>query len=326
MNNPSQPDNPEDSGSLNSVIFIVGATAVGKTATAIQLAKLLDGEIISADSRQVYRGMDVGTAKPTLNQLKDIPHHLIDLFDPDETVSAGMYRTMALETVADIQRRNRQPIFVGGSGLYIRAIQKGIFKDSRTDTSIRDKIHHELNEKGVASPYNRLMEIDPETAVKIHLNDSKRISRALEIFMTTGKTPSQLYREQKTDPPFNCRSFVLDMPREYLYRRIDERVDQMISDGLVAEVQKLLSVGFRRNLDALMTLGYREVIKYLDGECSHDEMIAQIKQNTRHYAKRQITWFRNQIIADWISVSPMDQPDEIARRVIDKLTGSETTA
>jgi len=317
MNDPSQTGKVI---SLNSVTFIVGPTAVGKTATAIELAKLLGGEIISADSRQVYRGMDVGTAKPTLNQQKDIPHHLIDLFDPDETVSAGRYRTLALNTVADIQRRKRWPIFVGGSGLYIRALQNGIFEESRTDVSIRAEIKRELDEKGVAELYNRLMKIDPETAVKIHLNDAKRITRALEIFMTTGKTPSQLFREQKTEPPFAYRTFALDMPREDLYRRIDERVDQMISDGLVAEVQKLLSVGFRRNLDSLMTLGYREVVKFIDGKCSHEEMIVQIKQNTRHYAKRQITWFRNQISADWISVSPTDRPEEIARRIIDKLT------
>ncbi|MFA4838346.1 MAG: tRNA (adenosine(37)-N6)-dimethylallyltransferase MiaA [Candidatus Neomarinimicrobiota bacterium] len=320
MNDPSQPVKVI---SQNSVIFIVGATAVGKTATAIELAKLLDGEIISADSRQVYRGMDVGTAKPTLNQQKDIPHYLIDLFSPDETVSAGMYRTIALKTVADIQSRNRRPIFVGGSGLYIRALQKGIFAESRTDASIRAEIHQELDQKGIAALYNRLMAVDPEAAVKIHLNDAKRISRALEIFLTTGKSPSQLYREQKTEPPFDYRSFVLDMPREDLYRRIDARGDQMISDGLVAEVQRLLGVGFRRNLDALMTLGYREVVKYLDGESSHDEMVAQIKQNTRHYAKRQITWFRNKISADWILVSPEDRPDEIARRIVEKLTISE---
>lgn len=303
--------------------FIVGPTAVGKTATAIELAKQLDGEIISIDSRQVYKGMDVGTAKPTLRQQTEIPHHLIDFLEPTEQISAGAYREMALNTVADIQARGKLPIFVGGSGMYVKAVVHGIFQESVTDTAVREKIKAELQEKGVAALYNRLVDIDPDLAVKTHINDVKRITRALEIYEITGKPPSEHYRDQKTDPPFPNRIFVLTMARENLYQRINERVDQMIRDGLVDEVRRLLGSGLRENLDSLLTLGYQEVVCYLDGACSYEEMIENIKRNTRRYAKRQLTWFRNQLNAIWINLTLETDIPEIVNEIIQHLKSTK---
>ena len=310
----------QDSKQSQQVIpFIVGPTAVGKTATAIELAKQLDGEIISIDSRQVYKGLDVGTAKPTLRQQKEIPHHLIDILEPTEQISAGTYRELALSAVADIQSHGKLPIFVGGSGMYVKTLIRGIFQESLTDNSVRERLKSELERKGIAELYNRLVDIDPELAIKIHLNDAKRITRALEIYEITGKPPSAHYRNQQTESPFPNRIFVLTMERKYLYQRINERVDQMIQDGLVDEVQALLNSGFRKTLDSLLTLGYREVIGYLDGDFGHDEMIENIKRNTRHYAKRQLTWFRHQLEAIWITITPETAISEIAGQIIQDL-------
>ena len=294
------------------VIFILGPTAVGKTATAIELAKNIDSEIISIDSRQIYRGLDIGTAKPTLRQQTTIAHHLIDVFDVTETISAGAYRELALKTVAEIQARRKNPIFVGGSGLYVNAVLKGIFKESTTDPQIRRAIRRELQEKGSVALYNQLLKIDPGAALKIHMNDIKRVTRALEIYRVTGRAPSQHFQEQKSQSPFDYRLFILNAEREELYRRINERVDQMLADGLVAEVQKLIVAGHRAELEALRTLGYQEVLLFFDGKCSFDEMRENIKQNTRRYAKRQLTWFRNQYpSAAWIDVTKLTDPSAI---------------
>jgi len=299
--------------------FIVGPTAVGKTATAIELAKQLNGEIISIDSRQVYKGLDIGTAKPTLRQQQEIPHHLVDILDLNEQISAGAYRQLALKTVNEIQARGKLPIFVGGSGMYIRALIKGIFRESCTDLAVRRRIRNELQEKGIAALYNQLVDIDPELAVKIHLNDVKRITRALEIYEITGKSPSKHYQAQPTTPPFPYQIFVLTMERELLYRRINARVEEMIANGLVGEVESLLNRGLRQNLDLLMTLGYREVIQHLDGNCSLAEMVENIKRNTRRYAKRQLTWFRNQLEAIWIDISENLKIQEIVNFICDNI-------
>jgi len=309
--------------SIQKIPFIVGPTAIGKTATAIELARRLNGEIISIDSRQVYRGMDVGTAKPTLRQQQEIPHHLIDILELNEQISAGQYRERALQVVKDIWSRGKLPIFVGGSGMYIKAMVQGIFRESITDESVREKIKSELDGKGSVALYNRLMDIDPTLAIKIHINDVKRITRALEIYEITGKPPSEHYKTQKTDPPFPYRIFVLTMERGKLYERINKRVDQMIADGLVDEVKNLLQSGLRRNLDALLTLGYREVILYLDDKCSFDEMVENIKRNTRRYAKRQLTWFRNQLDATWITVSEEQSISDVAEIIINRMSGED---
>ncbi len=313
------------SAEANRAIFILGPTAVGKTATAIALARMVDGEIISIDSRQVYRGLDIGTAKPNLHQQAAIPHHLVDILDIDREISAGAYREMALQTVTDILARNKIPIFVGGSGLYVNALLKGIFEESTTDPEVRRQIRQELQEKGIAALYNQLVDVDPVTALKIHMNDVKRVTRALEIYRMTGRPPSQHFQEQDHQPPFAYRIFILNAAREELYRRINERVDQMLADGLVAEVEQLIAAGHRSELEALRTLGYQEVVLFLDGKCSLEEMRENIKQNTRHYAKRQLTWFRNQYPeAVWIDVTDLSNPLAIASVIRQNLTLSAT--
>jgi len=313
------------SAEANRTIFILGPTAVGKTATAIALARMVDGEIISIDSRQVYRGLDIGTAKPNLRQQAAVPHHLVDILDIDREISAGAYREMALQTVTDILARNKIPIFVGGSGLYVNALLKGIFEESTTDPEVRRQIRQELQEKGIAALYNQLVDVDPVTALKIHMNDVKRVTRALEIYRMTGRPPSQHFQEQDHQPPFAYRIFILNAAREELYRRINERVDQMLADGLVAEVEQLIAAGHRSELEALRTLGYQEVVLFLDGKCSLEEMRENIKQNTRHYAKRQLTWFRNQYPeAVWIDVTDLSNPLAIASVIRQNLTLSAT--
>jgi len=313
------------SAEANRTIFILGPTAVGKTAAAIALARMVDGEIISIDSRQVYRGLDIGTAKPNLRQQAAVPHHLVDILDIDREISAGAYREMALQTVTDILARNKIPIFVGGSGLYVNALLKGIFEESTTDPEVRRQIRQELQEKGIAALYNQLVDVDPVTALKIHMNDVKRVTRALEIYRMTGRPPSQHFQEQDHQPPFAYRIFILNAAREELYRRINERVDQMLADGLVAEVEQLIAAGHRSELEALRTLGYQEVVLFLDGKCSLEEMRENIKQNTRHYAKRQLTWFRNQYPeAVWIDVTDLSNPLAIASVIRQNLILSAT--
>jgi tRNA dimethylallyltransferase len=301
------------------VPFIVGPTAVGKTTTAITLARILCGEIVSIDSRQVFRGMDVGTAKPTLREQREIPHHLIDILEPGEQISAGAYRELALKIVKEIRARSNLPIFVGGSGMYVKALVHGIFKESITNEKIRLKIRCELQQKGAIALYNHLVDIDPNLASRIHLNDHKRITRALEIYKITGVAPTELYLKQQAQPPFDYRIFVLTLEREALYHRIDTRVDQMIAEGLVQEVQTLLQKGLRKDLDVLKTLGYQEVLSFLDNQCSEAEMIANIKQNTRRYAKRQLTWFRNQLNGIWLNIEEFQDSTALAEAIRDYL-------
>ncbi len=296
-----------------TIPFIVGPTAVGKTATAVELAKGIGGEIISVDSRQIYRELDVGTDKPTPEQQQRVPHHLINLVSPREQISAGRYRTLALGKVAEILARGNLPIFVGGSGMYIKAVVQGIFRQSETDLNIRKKIQQELCEKGKIALYNRLVEVDPDRAIKIHINDVKRITRALEIYEMTGKPSAQIYEDQSKSVPFPYYIFVLDRSRESLYQRINQRVEQMIRAGLISETEQLIQKGYRDQLKKLKTLGYEEVLLYLDGKCSQEEMIEKIKQNTRRFAKRQLTWFRNQLDTVWITIDHRQEPADIAR-------------
>src|SRR6056297_3594082 len=289
-----------------TIPIITGPTAVGKTSVSIELAKMIHGEIVSIDSRQLYKHLDIGTAKPTLREQTEITHHLIDLFEPTKQVSAGEYRRLAVQTVEEIVNRGKTPIFVGGSGMYIKAITHGIFKESTSDQHVRKELQREIEENGNVALYNHLMDIDPEAAKKIHINDAKRITRALEIYRLTGKPPSQHYNSQTPDPAFPTQLFVLHRDRAKTYDRINRRVDQMISDGLIEETKDLLKNRYRNAMDELKTLGYQEVIQYLDGEVTLAEMTENLKMNTRRYAKRQLTWSRHQLDAQWIEIFDQD--------------------
>jgi len=305
----------------NKIIpFIVGPTAVGKTSVGIELAKRWKGEIISVDSRQIYKKLDIGTAKPTEEQQKLVNHYLIDVKDPGERISAGEYRNMAIDRVEKLLSKDKLPIFVGGSGMYVRAVTQGFFQGSRTDEKIRTEVQKELEKKGKEEMHARLEEIDPEYAEKIHMNDTKRVTRALEIYRMKGKPPTKLYKEQKENPPFPFVVFGLKMDRDKLYKRINQRVYEMIDMGLVEEVEKLRKQGYIETFKRIKTIGYYEVNQFLEGKITKKEAIENIKQNSRNLAKRQISWFKNQTDTNWINIDNKSQ-NEIIEQIEKKYRG-----
>lgn len=286
------------------LICIVGPTAVGKTEIAIQLAQQLDAEIVSLDSRQIYREMDIGTAKPTADQRGPVPHHLIDCVDVDQPFSVAEYQRLADITIAEIRERGKQIMAVGGAGLYFRGLIDGLFDGPGADVEIRSKLQREADELGNLALHERLRQCDPEAADRVHPNNLVRVIRALEVYELTGKPISALQQQWKMDEPrYPFRAFGLDMPREALYRRIEDRIDLMVEAGLIEEVKGLLDRGYPRNCVAMQSFGYKELIDYLDGVRRLDEAIALLKQNTRRFAKRQLTWFRNDPRIEWIDIS-----------------------
>ncbi|MCH7818357.1 MAG: tRNA (adenosine(37)-N6)-dimethylallyltransferase MiaA [Candidatus Marinimicrobia bacterium] len=298
-------------GELPKVLAIVGPTAVGKTAVGIRAAKELNGEIISADARQLFRGMNVGTAKPSKEELQTVPHHLIDILDPGEYFSAGIYAEMGHEVILDIISRGKLPIIVGGSGLYFRALVDGLFTgDSRSD-EVRKSISGEIKKSGVNAAYERLLKIDEEYAKLISRNDEMRISRALEVYEITGKTLSESFAEQNDEPRLNTLIFGLRMERKLLVSRIEERVEKMIATGLVEEVKQLLDAGHREDLLKIPTIGYNEVIAFIDGEIDETKMLNDMKVNSRRYAKRQMTWFKKDERINWIDMDFVKDAAEV---------------
>ena len=300
------------------LICIVGPTAVGKTEIAIQLAQQLDAEIVSLDSRQIYREMDIGTAKPTPDQRRAIPHHLIDCVDVDQPFSVAEYQRLADVTIAEIGERGKQPMAVGGAGLYFRGVIDGLFDGPGADAEIRAKLQREADEHGNVALHERLRQCDPEAADRVHPNNLVRVIRALEVYELTGKPISALqqqWRMEESRYPF--RAFGLDMPREVLYRRIEDRVDLMVTAGLIEEVKGLLDRGYPRNCVAMQSFGYKELIDYLDGVRTLDEAIALLKQNTRRFAKRQLTWFRNDPRIEWIDISQFASMEGIVDNLLE---------
>lgn len=282
------------------MIVVTGPTGVGKTNIAIELALRLNAEIVSVDSRQIYRFMDIGTAKPTLEQRRLVPHHLIDIVYPDEYYSVYNFRNDALRTISQIRARGKIPLLVGGTGLYIDALTRGIFEGAPRNEQLRQ----ELLEKESREPgrLRKMLEgIDPEAASRIHVNDLKRTIRALEVWFQTGCTISQLQRASK--PSGNFTIVVLTRDRRELYDRINVRVERMIEEGLVEEVKSLLKMGYSKDLNALKTIGYQEVIEYLEGKESFERTVEKIKRNTRHFARRQLIWFRRYRDATWLNAS-----------------------
>ncbi|MBI1926339.1 tRNA (adenosine(37)-N6)-dimethylallyltransferase MiaA [Candidatus Poribacteria bacterium] len=303
------------------LICILGPTAIGKTEIAIQLAQHLNAEIVSADSRQIYRGMDIGTAKPTLQQRQAVPHHLIDCADVDETFSVADYQRLADAAIAEIHRRGKRVMVVGGAGLYFRALIDGLFEGPGADAAIRARLRRESEEHGPAALHERLRRCDPESAGRIHPNNLVRVIRALEVYELTGVPISTLQQQWKgAEALYPFRAFGLNLPRETLYRRIERRVDQMIADGLIEEVQGLLNQGYPRCCVALQSFGYKEIVDYLDGKQALDSAIALLKQNTRRFAKRQLTWFRNDQRIEWVERSEFSSMDEIVNNLLTKIT------
>ncbi|NQS97307.1 MAG: tRNA (adenosine(37)-N6)-dimethylallyltransferase MiaA [candidate division Zixibacteria bacterium] len=292
---------------------ILGPTAAGKTAVGIAAAEAMNGEIVSADSRQIYRGMTIGTAKPSKGALGRVRHHLIDILEPDELFSAGEFVRRAMAAIEDIASRGKLPIVVGGAGLYIRALTRGIFNGESSDADFRTELQCQYEQGGSEDLLAQLRRIDPEYAGKVHLNDKKKLVRALEIYHTTGMTITELNRVQG-DGWIEPISIGLELPRETLYERINQRVKAMIEAGLIEEVESLRSKGYGRDLNSINSPGYVEVYDYLDGNIGYDEIIELIKRNTRRYAKRQITWFRKEEGVRWVDVSK--GYDDVAGEVI----------
>ncbi len=284
------------------LIILTGPTAVGKTALSIGLAKAVGGEIISADSMQVYRGMDIGTAKITPSEMQGVPHHLIDILDPEEPFHVAAFQEYCNRCIREIHERGHIPILVGGTGFYIQAVLYDIdFTQTDADTAYRNLLQEQAETQGAEVLHRQLSQVDPEAAEQIHPNNVKRIIRALEYYRQTGQKISAHNREeQKKIPPYHFRYYVLSLPREILYERINRRVDQMRHDGLENEVRRLSDAGCTRELVSMQGLGYKEILQAFDGEITMEEAYGKIKQETRHFAKRQFTWFRRERNVTWL--------------------------
>jgi tRNA dimethylallyltransferase len=275
------------------VVLLVGSTGVGKSALAIELAEAFGGEIVSADSMQVYRYMDIGTAKPTLSERERVRHHLIDVVTPDEPFHASLYRTLGRKAIDQLHREGKPIWVVGGTGLYIKALTQGIFKSPEIDPSVRLRLKREAEKEGRDALYRRLEKVDPATASQLHPNDLFRTIRALEVFESTGDTIS-FYREQHGfgERPYPMLKVGLEMDRNLLYDRIDKRVDQMIEKGFLQEVERLIEMGYGPELKPMQSLGYKQMCQFLLKRIDWGEAVRQMKRDTRRYAKRQWTWFR----------------------------------
>lgn len=284
------------------LVILTGPTAVGKTKLSIELAREINGEIISADSMQVYRRMNIGTAKITEAEKEGIPHHLIDILEPWEDFNVVAFQAYAKQAVKEIRKRGRIPIVVGGTGFYIQALLYGIdFTENESNPELRSRLEAESEKDGGISLHQYLMQIDPAAAIAIHPNNRKRVIRAVEFYELTGQRISEHNEEQKqNESVYNSAYFVLTMNREALYRRIDLRVDQMLQEGLVAEVRSLLAEGCRADMISMQGLGYKEIIQYLNNELSLEEALYILKRDTRHFAKRQLTWFRREREVIWL--------------------------
>lgn len=299
---------------LKKIIFIVGPTAIGKTEAAFYLAKRIGAEIISCDSMQVYKGMDIITSKPRSNLLKKIRHHLISVVPLMTDYNVSSYRKDALKKVKEIITRGKIPLFVGGTGLYLSVLADGIFEEEVKDKDIREKLYKIVGKKGSVYLHNQLKKVDPEAALKIHPNDTKRIIRALGVFKSTGRTISSLQKNRHgLRDEYDLKIFCLNMPREKLYKRIDDRVERMFKDGLVSEVKGLLRK--RLGKTASFAIGIREIKGYLKGDYGLEEAKDLIKLNTRRYAKRQLTWFRKDKKIIWVNLKENDTPVKISRRL-----------
>lgn len=299
------------------LLVIVGPTAVGKTRLSVRLAKRFHGEIISGDSMQVYRGMDIGTAKIMPGEMEEIPHHLINICEPDQLFSVQEYQQLAREKITEITERGQLPMLVGGTGLYIESVVHDYdMPYVKENTALRKELKEMAQREGKEVLHQRLKNVDPVQAGKLHPNDTRRVIRALEVYHLTGKPFSELKR--KGTSPFNTLWIGLTMPRELLYERINQRVDNMIAAGLVDEVKQLWSKGYRLHLTSMQAIGYKEIMNYLEGDISFDEAVQMIKQGSRKYAKRQLSWFRRLSEIHWFDITNAKSFQEIEQLIAGK--------
>ena len=284
------------------LVILTGPTAVGKTNLSIQLAKKLNMDIISADSMQIYKYMDIGSAKVKTDEMQGIKHYLIDEVNPDFSFSVSEFQQRANNYIDEIVKNNKIPLVTGGTGLYLNSLIYNMdFAKSDADNKLRESLRLELEEKGIDYMHNKLKELDEDSANRIHKNNTKRVIRALEVCLS-GKKMSDFSNDLKLNEKYEPIIIVLNRERSHLYKRIDMRVDLMIKEGLEDEVKKLLSMGYTKDLISMQGIGYKEIIKYLDGEYSYDEAIEIIKRDSRRYAKRQLTWFRRYKDAMWFDL------------------------
>ena len=287
---------------IKDLIVITGPTASGKTAMSVEVAKVLGAEIVNADSMQIYKYMDIGTAKPTVEERQGIPHHLIDIINPDEQFSVARYCECAKLAIDSIHAKGKPAVMVGGTGLYVDSLVNNIqFSEIEPDEEYRAKTDALAEEKGNEYIYNMLVEIDPDSANKISVSDRKRIIRALEVYHLTGKTITWHNEQSRSVPsPYNTTMFAIDVAREILYDKINRRVDIMMDMGLVEEVKSIVDMGIGKDTTAMQAIGYKEIVQYLDGEISIEEAVDKIKQGSRRYAKRQLTWYRRNEKVNWV--------------------------
>lgn len=305
------------------LIVLTGPTAVGKTKLSIALAKAVNGSIISADSMQVYQHMDIGSAKITPEEMDGVKHYLVDCLLPQdkEGFNVSRFQKMAKEAMEEIYAEGKVPILVGGTGFYIQSVVYDIdFTENDADTSYRDMLEQLAKEKGAEYIHEMLRAVDPSAATEIHFNNVKRVIRALEFFHKTGTPISEHNQtERAKESPYDLSYFVLNDDRDKLYHKIDMRVDEMIANGLVDEVKKLLDMGCTRNMVSMQGLGYKEIIDYLQGDISLEEAIYIIKRDTRHFAKRQLTWFRREKDVQWIHKSEFASEEKILEYMLEKI-------
>ena len=306
---------------MNNIICIAGPTASGKTALAVALAKELDGEVVSCDSMQVYRRMDIGTAKPTKEEMQDIVHHMIDVAEPEEDFSVSRYCSLASPIVDDILARGKTAVIAGGTGLYMDSLIRGNAFAPFPSTGVREKLEAQADAEGMEAMLKWLQSIDPEAAGRLHLSDRKRVLRALEVYLETGETITEHNKKTQAVPPrYRPLWLGLDFAeRSELYRRIDARVGLMLEMGLIAEIQDLLASGIPEKCTAMQAIGYKEFVSALEGQCTVAQAADQVRQSSRHYAKRQLTWFRRNQNIHWLTRSPGEGGMEIlekARQVI----------
>ncbi len=302
--------------SKKPILIIAGPTAVGKTDASILLAQEWRAEIVSADSMQIYRGMDIGTAKPTPEQRKLVYHHLIDVVDPAQPYSVGDYLRDARTAIDAILSSGSAPIVVGGTGLYIRALMRGLFHGPPADLDLREKLLRQEAENGEGTLYSELVRRDPEAAVKIHPNDLRRTVRALEVFHLRDRKLSALQQEHGfRERTHDFRLVFLARSRSELYRRIETRVDRMLADGLEHEVKMLMLKGYNRDLVSMQAIGYQHFIDYFSGKAGYEETVELLKRDTKRFAKRQFTWFRREPDARWVDITGLQDAGDIAQRI-----------
>lgn len=313
------------------LVVLLGPTAVGKSRMAVQVAKRFGTEVLTADSRQVYRGMDIGTDKPTMEERQGVPHRLIDLVDPDQTFNAGWYRQAALVEIDRLYGARRLPFIVGGTGLYIRTLVRGLCPAPKADPEVRAELMKISREQGRDLLYAELVRVDPETAARVHPNDEAKVLRALEVHRLSGQPISAMHRRHAfQDSMFATLLIGLLRPTDALYRRIEARIDWQLAHGMIEETRALLDRGYDRRLGAMKGLGYRQVAAYLAGEYDHEEMVRRFKRDTRRFAKRQMTWFRKEPGIAWMSLDEEEPLERTVDRVVERigqfLSSLETSA